>query len=53
MRDFDFTPMMRSTIGFERVKALMESALDRTPPPTYPPYNIEKIEDNRLEQKAA
>jgi molecular chaperone IbpA len=38
----DFTPLFRSTIGFDRVPRLLEGALNETGS-TYPPYNIEKL----------
>ena len=43
MRDFDFSPLFRSAIGFDRLPSLLNSAM-RTAGPTdsYPPYNIEK-----------
>jgi molecular chaperone IbpA len=42
MRTFDFTPLFRSTVGFDRLPSLFDAAsrLDETP--SYPPYNIEK-----------
>jgi molecular chaperone IbpA len=42
MRDFDFTPLLRSAIGFDRVMDLMQNALSYEPGENYPPYNIEK-----------
>ncbi len=43
MRDFDFSPLFRSAIGFDRLPSLLDTAM-RTAGPTdsYPPYNIEK-----------
>jgi molecular chaperone IbpA len=46
MRDYDFTPLWRSTIGFDRLFDLAESA-QRTVEETYPPYNIERLDDDR------
>jgi molecular chaperone IbpA len=42
MDRFDFSPLFRSTIGFDRLARLVDSAnrFDTTVP-TYPPYNIE------------
>jgi len=42
MDRFDFSPLFRSTIGFDRLARLVDSAnrFD-TASPTYPPYNIE------------
>ena len=38
MWKFDFTPLFRSTIGFDRMLDLLDQAVE----PGYPPYNIEK-----------
>jgi molecular chaperone IbpA len=38
MRDFDFTPYYRSTVGFDRLFDL----LDKSTRSDWPPYNIEK-----------
>lgn len=46
MATFDFTPMFRSTIGFDRLPDLLADALQRVDP-GYPPYNIEKLGDDR------
>lgn len=42
MRNFDFTPLYRSAIGFDRVAGVLDS-LSRAEQnqPAYPPYNIE------------
>lgn len=45
MTTFDLSPLFRSTVGFDRVGRLMESALNDTGA-TYPPYNIEKLSDD-------
>src|SRR4051812_17352729 len=43
MSAFDFSPLFRSTIGFDRLQRLADAAtrVDGTAP-SYPPYNIEK-----------
>ena len=43
MDRFDFSPLFRSTIGFDRLTRLVDAAtrMDGTAP-SYPPYNIEK-----------
>lgn len=40
-----FTPLMRSSVGFDRFNDLFESLIEGTEDrfDTYPPYNIEKI----------
>lgn len=40
MTTFDFSPLFRSTIGFDRMARLFD-ALDRAEDNGYPPYNIE------------
>lgn len=48
MRTFDLSPLFRSTVGFDRLARLLDSA-QRVDEQTfsYPPYNIEKLsEDN-------
>ena len=47
MRTFDFTPLYRSAIGFERLAQLAESAAtNRQSGNNFPPYNIEQLDDN-------
>ena len=48
MRTFDFSPLFRSTVGFDRMTQLMDTAMTR-PEQTdgYPPYNIEKQGDDK------
>jgi molecular chaperone IbpA len=46
MRDYDFTPLWRSTIGFDRLFDLAEAA-QHAAEETYPPYNIERLADDR------
>jgi molecular chaperone IbpA len=42
MRHFDLTPLYRSTIGFDRLVQLLDSAAGiETEAPSYPPYNVE------------
>ncbi len=42
MDRFDFSPLFRSTIGFDRLARLVDSASRfDTAAPAYPPYNIE------------
>jgi molecular chaperone IbpA len=40
MRTFDFSPLFRSSVGFDRLAQLMDAARDDVP--SYPPYNIER-----------
>ena len=48
MTSIDLTPLYRSTIGFDRLASLLDSAL-RTDnvAPGYPPYNIEVLDEDR------
>ena len=48
MRSFDFTPLYRSAIGFDRMANLLDS-ISRTEQsqPGYPPYNIELIGEDQ------
>jgi molecular chaperone IbpA len=43
MRTFDLTPLYRTAIGFDRLANLLNSA----DTPTYPPYNIELVEEDK------
>lgn len=43
MRNYDFTPLYRSTVGFDRLATMLDRALSAdVGTNTYPPYNIEK-----------
>jgi molecular chaperone IbpA len=46
MTTFDFSPLFRSTVGFDRMQRLLESAMRADEANGYPPYNIEKMEEN-------
>jgi len=39
---FDFAPLFRTAIGFERLARLVDNAAAATEATSYPPYNIEK-----------
>ena len=41
MRTFDFTPLFRSTVGFDRLFDLVDGYAEQG----YPPYNIERSDD--------
>lgn len=47
MPGFDIGPLMRSTIGFDHLWRLLDSALQVDESGSYPPYNIEKIGEDR------
>lgn len=42
MTGFDFAPLFRTAIGFDRLAQLMDTAASAAEVPSYPPYNIEK-----------
>ena len=44
MRTYDFAPLFRSTIGFDRILEMLD---DSTTRPGWPPYNIEKTDGDR------
>ena len=47
MRSYDFAPLYRSTVGFDRIANLMDRVLSAdVAQPTYPPYNIEKTAED-------
>ena len=47
MRHFDLTPLYRSTIGFDRLGALLDTlGAFEGDTPSYPPYNIERGDEN-------
>jgi molecular chaperone IbpA len=48
MRTYDFSPLWRSTIGFDRLFDLAEIA-ERAAEDNYPPYNIERLDEDRYQ----
>ncbi|WP_295317430.1 Hsp20 family protein [Roseobacter sp.] len=47
MRTFDFAPLYRATVGFDQIADLMDRVLTTEgTQPSYPPYNIEKLDDD-------
>ncbi|NOR30037.1 MAG: Hsp20 family protein [Sulfitobacter sp.] len=47
MRNFDFAPLYRSTVGFDQIANLMDRvATNDVAQNSYPPYNIEKFDDD-------
>jgi molecular chaperone IbpA len=45
MTTFDFAPLFRTAIGFDRLARLVDTAASNTEASGYPPYNIEKLGD--------
>ena len=52
MRTVDFSPLFRSAIGFDRLFDLAEAA-QRVGEESYPPYNIERLDENRFQISVA
>src|ERR1700730_5278629 len=46
MRQFDLSPLYRSTIGFDRLFNMIDQAAGFEAAPTYPPYDIERTGEN-------
>jgi len=47
MRTFDFAPLHRATVGFAQIADMMDHVLaNDAPQNSYPPYNIEKTDDD-------
>jgi molecular chaperone IbpA len=48
MESADFTPLFRSTVGFDRLMRMLEDDFPRhANTNSYPPYNIERISDDQ------
>ena len=43
MRTYDFAPLWRSTVGFDRLFDLAQAAAQHAGEDNYPPYNIERL----------
>lgn len=48
MRTYDFAPLWRSTIGFDRLFDLLDET-QRSVEDNYPPYNIERLGEDRYQ----
>ncbi len=46
MRTYDFTPLYRSAVGFDRLAGLLESAARTSQENGWPPYNIKTTGEN-------
>ena len=46
MRTIDFTPLYRSAVGFDRLAGLLDAAASADSASGYPPYNIERTDEN-------
>ncbi len=43
---YDFSPLFRTAIGFDRLARLVDTAQEAASVPTYPPYNIARTGDD-------
>jgi molecular chaperone IbpA len=48
MRTYDFAPLWRSTVGFDRLFDLLDETQHRAED-NYPPYNIERLGEDRYQ----
>ena len=46
MRAIDYSPLYRSTVGFDRLFSLLDNMGQSENTPAYPPYNIERTGDD-------
>src|SRR6201991_2031954 len=55
MRTVDYAPLYRTAVGFDRLFALLDAAQNQDAAGGYPPYNIERTDENayRIEMAVA
>ena len=46
MRTYDFSPLYRSFVGFDRMASLIDSASQLEGTSSYPPYNVAQIDED-------
>jgi len=46
MRRFDLAPLYKSTVGFDHVASILEQLAAADTDNGYPPYNIERVDEN-------
>jgi len=46
MRTFDFTPLFRHSVGFDRMQHMLDAAARQDTTNSYPPYNIEQVNED-------
>ena len=49
MNTFDFTPLYRTSVGFDRLASLLSSAQRLDGNAGYPPYNIRALDENQYQ----
>jgi molecular chaperone IbpA len=47
MHTFDFTPLYRSSVGFDRLARLLNEATHTESQKSYPPYNVEVVDEGK------
>jgi molecular chaperone IbpA len=47
MRSYDLSPLFRTSVGFDRLNKILDAAQGVDSSTGYPPYNIEKLEQDR------
>ncbi|QDQ27750.1 Hsp20 family protein [Chitinimonas arctica] len=47
MTAYDFTPVYRTAIGYDRLVQMIDDAMRRDTQSSYPPYNIEVLADDK------
>jgi len=47
MRNVDLSPLYRSFIGFDRLASLADTAASKQNQPSFPPYNIESLAEDK------
>ncbi|MDB5595151.1 MAG: ibpA [Hyphomicrobiales bacterium] len=53
MRTYDFSPLYRSTVGFDRLARLLEQATDVQQFDSWPPYDIQRTGENEYRVEMA
>ena len=49
MRNIDLSPLYRSFIGFDHLAQLMDNASRNAKPNGFPPYNIERLDEDKYQ----
>lgn len=49
MTTFDFTPLYRTSVGFDRLASMLSTATRQDQGNTYPPYNIRTLGENNYQ----
>ena len=53
MRSVDYSPLYRSAVGFDRLFQLLDAAATQDSANGYPPYNIERTDENNYRVEIA